>query len=48
MRHIDPHLNEVNQNIEAKTPDGCEECLQIGSDWGAFTALFVMWSCRLL
>jgi adenylate cyclase len=33
MSHIDPHLKEVNQNIEAKTPDGCEECLQIGSDW---------------
>ena len=33
MSHIDPHLKEVNQNIEAKTPDGCEECLHIGSDW---------------
>ncbi|HEX5977529.1 MAG TPA: UBP-type zinc finger domain-containing protein [Nitrososphaeraceae archaeon] len=33
MRHIDPHLKEVNQNIEPKTPDGCEECLQMGSDW---------------
>jgi uncharacterized UBP type Zn finger protein len=33
VSHIDPHLKEVNQNIEAKTPDGCEECLQIGSDW---------------
>ena len=29
----DPHLKEVNQNIEANTPDGCEECLQMGSDW---------------
>jgi uncharacterized UBP type Zn finger protein len=27
------HLEEINQNIEPKTPDGCEECLQIGSDW---------------
>jgi adenylate cyclase len=33
MRHTDPHLKEVNQNIEPKTPDGCEECLQMGSDW---------------
>jgi adenylate cyclase len=33
MRKTDPHLKEVNQNIEAKTPDGCEECLQMGSDW---------------
>jgi adenylate cyclase len=33
MKHTDPHLKEVNQNIEAKTPDGCEECLQMGSDW---------------
>ncbi len=29
----DPHLEEVNQNITPKTPDGCEECLQMGSDW---------------
>ena len=27
------HLVKVNQNTEAKTPDGCEECLQMGSDW---------------
>jgi hypothetical protein len=33
MKQTDPHLTEVNQNIEAKTPDGCEECLQMGSDW---------------
>jgi adenylate cyclase len=33
MRKTDPHLKEVNQNIEAKTPDGCEECLQMGYDW---------------
>jgi adenylate cyclase len=33
MKQTDPHLKEVNQNIEAKTPDGCEECLQMGSDW---------------
>jgi uncharacterized UBP type Zn finger protein len=33
MKQTDPHLEEVNQNIEPKTPDGCEECLQIGSDW---------------
>ncbi|HEX2169793.1 MAG TPA: UBP-type zinc finger domain-containing protein [Nitrososphaera sp.] len=33
MKQTDPHLKEVNQNIEPKTPDGCEECLQMGSDW---------------
>ena len=33
MKQTDPHLKEVNQNIQAKTPDGCEECLQTGSDW---------------
>jgi adenylate cyclase len=33
MKQTDPHLEEVNQNIEPKTPDGCEECLQRGSDW---------------
>jgi adenylate cyclase len=33
MKQTDPHLEEVNQNIDAKTPDGCEECLQMGSDW---------------
>lgn len=27
------HLEQVNQNINAKTPDGCEECLQTGSQW---------------
>lgn len=27
------HLEEVNQNIQANTPEGCQECLQIGSDW---------------
>jgi hypothetical protein len=27
------HLQQVNQNINAKTPNGCEECLQMGSDW---------------
>jgi adenylate cyclase len=33
MKQTDPHLKEVIQNIEPKTPDGCEECLQMGSDW---------------
>ena len=33
MKQTDPHLEEVNQNIEPNTPDGCEECLQMGSDW---------------
>ena len=27
------HLQQVNQNINAKTPNGCEDCLQMGSDW---------------
>ena len=33
MKQKDTHLQLVNQSIEAKTPDGCEECLQTGSDW---------------
>jgi uncharacterized UBP type Zn finger protein len=33
MKQADPHLEEVNQDITPKTPDGCEECLQMGSDW---------------
>jgi uncharacterized UBP type Zn finger protein len=27
------HLKQVNQNIKPKTPNGCEECMKIGSDW---------------
>jgi uncharacterized UBP type Zn finger protein len=27
------HLGQINQNITARTPNGCEECLQIGSPW---------------
>ena len=27
------HLKHVNQNIKAKTPNGCEECLKMGSGW---------------
>ena len=30
MKQTDPHLEKVNQNIIPKTPDGCEECLQMG------------------
>jgi uncharacterized UBP type Zn finger protein len=26
------HLDQV-RDVEPRTPDGCEECLQIGSDW---------------
>jgi hypothetical protein len=26
------HVNEVHE-VRARTPDGCEECLQIGSWW---------------
>jgi hypothetical protein len=33
MTQEDVHLKQVNQNMSAKTPDGCEECLQFGSDW---------------
>jgi uncharacterized UBP type Zn finger protein len=33
MKHKDTHLRQVNQNIKPKTPNGCEECLQIHSDW---------------
>ncbi len=29
------HLEQVNQNINAKTLNGCEECLQISSHWVA-------------
>ena len=27
------HIQNVNQGMSAKTPDGCEECLQTGSPW---------------
>ena len=27
------HLDQANKNVSAKTPDGCEECLQMGSEW---------------
>src|SRR5207245_1975812 len=33
MTQKDAHLKEVNRNISARTPDGCEECLKMGSDW---------------
>ena len=33
MKQTDPLFEEVNQNMTPKTPDGCEECLQMGSDW---------------
>ena len=26
------HLKEIKK-VEARTPDGCEECLQTGDDW---------------
>ena len=29
----DSHLSQVNQNIEPKTPHGCEECLKMVSWW---------------
>jgi uncharacterized UBP type Zn finger protein len=27
------HIQQVNQNIDAKTPNGSQENLQMGSDW---------------
>jgi uncharacterized UBP type Zn finger protein len=27
------HLDQINQNIQPNTSDGCEECLQTGSRW---------------
>ena len=27
------HIQQANQNINANTPSGCEECLQTGSEW---------------
>ncbi len=27
------HIQSANQDIDAKTPHGCEECLQMGSPW---------------
>ena len=27
------HVQKANQDIDAKTPNGCEECLQTGSRW---------------
>jgi uncharacterized UBP type Zn finger protein len=26
------HLNQI-QNVDPRTPDGCEECLQMGDSW---------------
>ncbi len=28
----DPHLGMI-QNVEPRTPNGCEECLKLGSPW---------------
>jgi uncharacterized UBP type Zn finger protein len=33
MKNKDIHLIQLNQNIKPKTPNGCEDCLQMGSDW---------------
>ena len=27
------HIQQVDPNTNAKTPNGCEECLQMGSEW---------------
>jgi len=29
----DIHLQQIGEDIKARTPNGCEECLKIGSDW---------------
>jgi hypothetical protein len=31
--HVCVHLEQINQNIQPNTPNGCEECLQTGSRW---------------
>ena len=28
-----PHVREIRDDVEPRTPEGCEECLQSGSDW---------------
>ena len=33
VKRKDSHLQQVNQNVKAKTPNGCEECLKKGSSW---------------
>jgi hypothetical protein len=30
---IDPHLSFVRDDVVPRTPQGCEECLRIGSPW---------------
>ena len=30
---LDPHLAFVRADVEPRTPEGCEECLRIGSPW---------------
>jgi len=27
------HIDQIKEDIEPKTPDGCEECLKTGDDW---------------
>jgi uncharacterized UBP type Zn finger protein len=27
------HISSINDNVEPRTPDGCEECLQSGDEW---------------
>jgi uncharacterized UBP type Zn finger protein len=33
MDDVCKHLQEAKKTIKAKTPDGCEECLQTGDEW---------------
>lgn len=30
---VDPHLAFVRAGVRPRTPEGCEECLAIGSGW---------------
>jgi len=28
-----PHVQEIRDDVAPRTPEGCEECLQLGSRW---------------
>jgi uncharacterized UBP type Zn finger protein len=32
-RKVCTHLDQINPNVKAKTPQGCEECLKTGDSW---------------
>ncbi len=27
------HIQQAEENVQPNTPEGCEECLQVGDDW---------------